>query len=67
MVTSEGPAQPLQAGDRAVPHIEDRWNKGQFGKEYDDCDDMAERAHWNRRLGLGRQKMFEVRKHSTTT
>ncbi len=23
---------------------------------------MAERAHWDRRLGLGRQKIFEVRK-----
>jgi stage V sporulation protein R len=42
--------------------IEDRWNKGKFGKEYDDCDDMETKKNWDRRLGLGRQKIFEVRK-----
>src|SRR5947199_387809 len=28
----------------------------------DDCDDLAERKRWDRKLGLGRQKIFEVRK-----
>jgi len=42
--------------------IEDRWNKGKFGKDYDDCDDMVERKRWDKKLGLGRQKIFEVRK-----
>ena len=43
-------------------YIEERWNRGQFGKEWDDCHDLVARRHWDRRLGLGRRKIFEVRK-----
>ena len=43
--------------------IEERWNKGRFGKEFDECDSFVERKHWDRRLGQGREKIFEVRKH----
>jgi len=42
--------------------IEDRWNKGKFGKEYDECDDITAKRAWDRQLGLGRQKIFEVRR-----
>jgi stage V sporulation protein R len=42
--------------------IEDRWNRGAFGKEYDDCDDYAKRRDWNTDAGLGREKIFQVRK-----
>ncbi|MFQ5674991.1 MAG: SpoVR family protein, partial [bacterium] len=42
--------------------IEDRWNKGKFGKEYEDCDDWETKKNWNKDLGLGQQKIFEVRK-----
>ncbi|HEX9641004.1 MAG TPA: SpoVR family protein, partial [Candidatus Krumholzibacteria bacterium] len=42
--------------------IEDRWNRGAFGREYDECDDYNERRRWDKQLGLGREKIFEVRK-----
>jgi stage V sporulation protein R len=42
--------------------IEDRWNKGRFGKDYDDCDDLVAKRLWNTEKGLGRQKIFEVRR-----
>ena len=42
--------------------IEHRWNTGKFGKEYDDCDDLDKRRKWDKQLGLGRKKIFEVRK-----
>ena len=35
---------------------------GQFGPEWDACDDADKRRTWDRKLGLGRQKIFEVRK-----
>ena len=57
-----GPAQPVQARRRALRDIEDRWNKGQFGKEWDECDDHGAEAQLGPPLGLGRQKIFEVRK-----
>src|SRR5690606_5970021 len=32
-------------------------------RQWDQCDDLAERRHWDMRLGLGRKKIFEVRTH----
>lgn len=42
-------------------HIEDRWNKGRFGKEWEECADLATKRSWDSKLGLGKQKIFEVR------
>jgi stage V sporulation protein R len=63
-VTASAPGQlnPYKLGVELYRHIEERWDKGQFGKEWDDCQDMAARKSWDRRLGLGKKKIFEVRK-----
>lgn len=53
---------PYKIGIELFREIEERWNKGQFGKEWNECDDIYEKAHWDRRLGLGRNKIFEVRR-----
>jgi stage V sporulation protein R len=53
---------PYKVGIELMRSIEDRWNKGQFGREWEDCDDIRERKHWDKKLGLGREKIFEVRK-----
>jgi len=60
--TSSGALNPYYLGVELFRYIEDRWNKGRFGKEWEDCVDMEARRHWDRRLGLGRKKIFEVRK-----
>jgi stage V sporulation protein R len=60
--TAQGQFNPYKIGVELYRHIEERWNKGQFGKEWDECQDMAARRSWDRRLGLGRKKIFEVRK-----
>ena len=52
---------PYKLGVELFYHIEERWDRGQFGKEWEDCDDMAARRSWDKRTGLGRKKMFEVR------
>ncbi len=52
---------PYKLGVELLYHIEERWNRGQFGKEWEDCDDMAARRSWNKHTGLGRKKIFEVR------
>ena len=54
--------QPLQGRHQLLRHIEERWDKGRFGKEWNECDDYETRRTWDKRLGLGRQKIFEVRK-----
>ncbi len=53
---------PYKLGLELYRDIEDRWNRGRFGSDWDRCDDMAERRTWDRQLGLGRDKIFQVRK-----
>jgi stage V sporulation protein R len=62
MATSPGRLNPYKLGLELLRDIEDRWNRGCFGKEWDECDDQNERRHWDRNLGLGRVKLFEVRR-----
>lgn len=62
MGTQPGRINPYKLGVELFRHIEERWNKGQFGKEWEECDDFAARKRWDKQLGLGRQKIFEVRK-----
>ncbi len=57
-----GGLNPYKIGFELFKDIEDRWNKGKFGKEYEECDNMVERKNWDRKMGLGREKIFEVRK-----
>ncbi|PKN55401.1 MAG: SpoVR family protein [Deltaproteobacteria bacterium HGW-Deltaproteobacteria-14] len=53
---------PYKIGLELYRDIEDRWNRGRFGLEYERCEDMETRANWDRQLGLGKEKIFEVRK-----
>jgi stage V sporulation protein R len=53
---------PYKVGIELFRDIEDRWNKGQFGKDFNECDNFEERRKWDKKLGLGRQKIFEVRR-----
>ena len=62
LATAPGRLNPYKLGVELFRNIEDRWNKGQFGKEWDECDSMDLKRNWDRRTGLGRQKIFEVRK-----
>jgi stage V sporulation protein R len=62
VATSGGRLNPYKLGLELLRDIEDRWNKGKFGKEYEECDDIALKRSWDKQLGLGRQKIFEVRR-----
>ena len=57
-----GHLNPYALGLELYRDIEDRWNRGAFGAEYEACDNSQARRLWNRQLGLGRQKVFEVRR-----
>ncbi len=62
MATGSGQLNPYKLGVELFRHIEERWDRGQFGKEWEDCDDLDARRHWDRRTGLGKKKIFEVRR-----
>jgi stage V sporulation protein R len=53
---------PYKLGLELFRDIEERWNKGRFGKEYEECDDLAVRDKWDLNLGLGQEKIFEARR-----
>ena len=68
MATQPGRLNPYKLGIELLRDIEERWNKGQFGPEWDECDNLDARRKWDKKLGLGRQKIFEVRRiHNDVT
>jgi stage V sporulation protein R len=62
MATSPGQLNPYKLGVELYRSIEERWNKGQFGRDYEQCDDLDRKRNWDLRLGLGKEKLFEVRR-----
>lgn len=62
MAMSGGRLNPYKLGIELLRDIEERWNSGRFGPEYDACDDLETKRTWNKDLGLGRKKIFEVRR-----
>ncbi|MCA9962378.1 MAG: SpoVR family protein [Anaerolineales bacterium] len=57
-----GQLNPYRLGLQLLQDIEDRWNRGAFGPEYEQCDDLEAKQNWDLQLGLGRTKLFEVRR-----
>ncbi len=53
---------PYKVGIELFRDIETRWNKGQFGKEWSECNDVQTKKHWNTRAGKGRERIFEIRR-----
>tara|TARA_Y100000034_G_scaffold117749_1_gene157582 strand:+ start:29134 stop:30729 length:1596 start_codon:yes stop_codon:yes gene_type:complete len=52
---------PYKLGFELLSDIEERWDKGMFGPEWEECDDIKRREDWDKKLGLGKKKIFEVR------
>jgi stage V sporulation protein R len=57
-----GTFNPYKVGLELWRDLERRWDLGQFGKEYDECDDYDMKASWDTNTGLGQEKIFEVRR-----
>jgi len=63
-----GVLNPYKLGLELLRDIKERWDKGRFGKEYEECDDLALKEAWDKGLGLGMAKLFEVRRvHNDVT
>ncbi len=62
LATAPGQWNPYKVGIELLRHVEERWDKGRFGSEWNDCQSLDERRNWDKRLGLGRKKIFEVRR-----
>jgi len=62
MAMSKKQINPYKVGIELMRDIEYRWNRGMFGKDFNECTDMREKLNWDKKLGQGRSKIFEVRK-----
>jgi stage V sporulation protein R len=62
MATPPGGLNPYKIGIELFRDIEERWNKGQFGKDWDECSDYQEKRAWDKKTGKGREKIFEIRR-----
>jgi stage V sporulation protein R len=62
LASSPTQLNPYKLGIELFRDIEQRWNRGQFGKEWEECEDHQTRQRWNTNAGLGREKIFEVRR-----
>lgn len=63
MAMSPTSFNPYKVGIELFRDIEQRWNKGQFGREWSECADLKAKKNWDTKAGKGREKIFEVRKH----
>lgn len=63
LATSPGQLNPYKMGIELLRYIEDKWNRGRFGKDFEECEDAVKKKNWDLKLGLGREKIFEVRKY----
>jgi stage V sporulation protein R len=62
----------VMGGERLNPYklglllwrdIEERWDRGRHGADYDACDDLQRKRRWDmNERGAGLQKLFEVRR-----
>lgn len=53
---------PYKVGIELFRDIEDRYNKGRFGKEWNECNDLKEKMNWDTKANKGQEKIFEIRK-----
>jgi len=58
-----GRINPYRLGLALLNDIERRWDRGQFGKEWEECPDWKTKKSWDKKLGLGKEKVFEVWEH----
>lgn len=54
---------PYKLGYYLLRDIRKRWDKGQFGKEWDECTNSKIKENWDTKANLGKDKIFEVRKY----
>lgn len=54
---------PYKLGFNLLCDIRKRWDKGQFGTEWDECTNSSKKENWDTKAMLGKEKIFEVRKY----
>jgi stage V sporulation protein R len=68
MAMGPGQFNPYKIGIELFRDIEERWDAGRHGKEWEECANRDLRRGWDKKTGAGRAKIFEVRRtHNDVT
>jgi stage V sporulation protein R len=51
---------PYRLGVRLLRDIEERWDKGKFGPDWDNCRDMEQRRNWDMKTGGGQEEIINA-------
>jgi stage V sporulation protein R len=62
LASRPGQINPYKMGVELFRDIEERWDHGRFGPEFQACDDPEVRRKWSQKTMQGRQRIFEVRR-----
>jgi len=62
MVTHPQTLNPYKLGLELYRDIEERWNRGQHGLDWERCDDMSSKSSWDKNKQAGRKKIFQIRR-----
>lgn len=57
---SIGQLNPYLLGSAIWKNIEERWDKGQYGEEWDNCTNIKDRKEWDTEEKLGWEKCKEI-------
>lgn len=52
---------PYRIGVALFEYVKERGDKGQFGTEYENCQDPHKKANWDTKAGQGDRLIFEIR------
>ncbi len=61
VATQPGRLNPYKVGLELFRDIEERWDKGRHGSDWEACDNFEQRRSWDTGAGEGREKIFQVR------
>ena len=64
MATQPGRLNPYKLGIELLRDIEERWNKGQFGPEWEECDNYETRRKWDKSAWPGPAEDLRGSPHS---
>lgn len=48
-------------GPAFFEYVKEMWDRGCFGREYEDCEDPIRKAYWDTKAMRGDEKIFEIR------
>jgi len=51
---------PYYIGCAMFEDIENRWDKGRYGREWDDCNNINEKEAWDKKEGKGMERCLEI-------